>query len=150
MSRPEVQIHVDDETFPDAPVGLIEGAVRRALVAEDRLDVEISVALLPDGEMRRLNRQFLGKDRTTDVLAFTFPGGEEPTVGDIYLGYDQAVRQAAELGVPLQEELARLAIHGTLHVLGHDHPEGPERAESPMFRLQERLLRELVEGPAAR
>jgi len=150
MSRPEVQVHIDDETFPDAPVGLIEGAVRRALAAEDRDDVEISVALFPDGEMRRLNRRFLGKDRTTDVLAFTLPGGGGPTVGDIYLGYEQAGRQAAELGVPLREELARLAIHGTLHVLGHDHPEGPERAESPMFRLQERLLRDLLEGPETR
>jgi probable rRNA maturation factor len=145
MKGPRAKVHIDDETFPDAPVALIEKAVRRALDAEDRGDVEISVALLPDAEMRRLNRQFLGKDRTTDVLAFALSTGDEPTVGDIYLGYDQARRQAEEIGVPLPEELARLAIHGTLHVLGHDHPDGPERSESPMFKLQERLVGDLFE-----
>lgn len=108
--------------------------------------MEVSVALLPDEEMRRLNREFLGKNRTTDVLAFSLAGGGD-TVGDIYLGFEQAARQAADVGVSLREELARLAIHGTLHVLGHDHPDGPDRSESEMFRLQERLLRELLEEP---
>lgn len=145
MSGSKAGIHIDGETFPDAPIGLIEKAVRRTLDVEGRGEVEVSVALLPDADMRRLNHQFLGKSRTTDVLAFALSGEDEPTVGDVYLGYEQAGRQAEELGVPLGEELARLAIHGTLHVLGHDHPEGPERAESPMFQLQERLLREVLE-----
>jgi probable rRNA maturation factor len=145
MSGSEARIRVDDETFPEAPVGLIEKAVRRTLDVEGRDDVEVSVALLPDADMRRLNHQFLAKDRPTDVLAFALAGEDEPMVGDVYLGYDQAGRQAEELGIPLREELARLAIHGTLHVLGHEHPEGPERAESPMFQLQERVLREVLE-----
>lgn len=106
--------------------------------------MEISVALLADGEMQRLNAEYLGKDETTDVLAFALSKGAEPTVGDIYLGFEQASRQAAEVGVELSHELARLAIHGTLHVLGYDHPEGPERLESPMFELQERLLQEVL------
>ena len=53
-------------------------------------------------------------------------------------------RQADALGVPLMEELARLAIHGTLHVLGHDHPDGDDRSASPMYVLQERLLGEVL------
>lgn len=141
-------IRVDDESVPDVPVELLELAVRRTLEAEGRQDVEISVALLPDEEMRRLNHEFLGKDGTTDVLAFSL-GDAGGTVGDIYLGYGQAARQARELGVPLTEELARLAIHGTLHVLGHDHPDGPERLESPMFELQERLVADLMEDVGA-
>ena len=144
MTGSEAEVHVDDETFPDAPVASIEKAVRRTLEAEDRQDVEISVALLTDEDMQRLNLQYLGKDRTTDVLSFALSGDDESPLGDIYLGLDQAARQADEVGVPLAEELARLAIHGTLHVLGHDHPEGPERYESPMFQLQERLLREVL------
>jgi probable rRNA maturation factor len=137
-------IHIDEETFPDAPVALIEKAVRRTLEAEQRTDVEISIALLPDKEMRRLNTEHLGKDRTTDVLAFALSGDDEPTVGDVYLGFDQAARQAEEVGVELAQELARLAIHGTLHVLGYDHPEDSDRLESPMFQLQERLLQEVL------
>lgn len=145
VSGREADLHVDDGGFPDVPVSLLVGAIRRALGTERGEAVEISLALLPDEEMRRLSRRFLGKDRTTDVLAFALSEGGGPTVGDIYLGYEQALRQAEDLGVPLREELARLAIHGTLHVLGHDHPEGPDRADSPMFRLQERLLGELLE-----
>ncbi len=66
------------------------------------------------------------------------------------MGVDQARRQAAELGVPLDEELVRLAVHGTLHVLGHDHPEGPGREESPMFALQEALVRAIRGKTAGR
>jgi probable rRNA maturation factor len=136
----EPRVQVDDETYPEAPVGLIEAAVVATLEDQGGEGVEVSVALLDDDEMQRLNSQFLGKDRTTDVLAFALEGGEGTTLGDVYLGYEQASRQAQDVGVSLEEELVRLAIHGTLHVLGHDHPEGPERVESPMFRLQEVLV----------
>ena len=141
------RVLVDVGGFADAPSALIEQAVRSARAAEDRPDVEFSVALLDDDDMRELNRRYLGKDRPTDVLAFTLGEGEE-TVGDVYIGVQQARRQAGELGVPLHEELARLAIHGVLHVLGHDHPEGEEREGSAMFVLQERILRELLSDPA--
>jgi probable rRNA maturation factor len=122
---------------------LIEEAVRKTLAREGRPEVEMSVALLGDDDIRELNRRYLGKDSPTDVLAFALGDGGD-MVGDIYIGIDQARRQAYEAGVPLREELVRLAIHGALHVLGHDHPDGPEREESPMFSLQERLVRELL------
>lgn len=61
-------------------------------------------------------------------------------LGDVYIGLPQAARQAREVEISLEEEVARLAIHGTLHVLGHDHPEGEDRSGSPMYELQERLL----------
>ena len=105
-----------------------------------------TVALLPDEAMRELNDRFLGRDRTTDVLAFALEGGGTTVLGDVYLGYEQASRQAKEAGVSLSEELIRLAVHGTLHVLGHDHPEGPDRVDSPMFRLQEELISRLLEA----
>lgn len=147
MTLPEPRVHIDDESYPDAPVSLVGAAVRQALAAEGREDVEVSVALLPDEEMKRLNSRFLGRNRTTDVLAFALSGGDDLTVGDIYVGYEQAVRQAEEAGVALTEELVRLAIHGTLHVLGHDHPEGPERFDSAMFELQETLVRRVLGEP---
>lgn len=143
MSR-QPEVRVDDETYADAPVALIARAVRLVLDAEGRRDVDVSVAFLDDEEMRRLNREYLGRDATTDVLAFCLPDEDGSAVGDVYLGFEQAGRQADELGVPLREELARLAVHGTLHVLGHDHPAGPEREESPMFQLQERLVGALM------
>ncbi len=62
----------------------------------------------------------------------------------VYSDYVDALLVNA--GVDLSEELMRLAIHGSLHLLGNDHPEGPERTKSPMFLLQERLLSEVVGG----
>lgn len=132
--------------------GLLEGAVRRVLESEGIAAAEVSVALLDDEAIRRLNREHLGRDRPTDVLAFSLWEEGEPVVGDVYLGLEQAVRQAEDEGVPLAQELVRLAVHGTLHVLGWDHPEeAAARADSPMFRLQERLVRAVVEEePGAR
>lgn len=105
---------------------------------------EISVSLLGDDDMAVLNRRWLGRPGSTDVLAFSLAGEGEPPLGDVYVGRERAAHQAAEHGVPVAEELVRLVVHGTLHVLGHDHPEGPERLESDMFRRQEALVRELV------
>jgi probable rRNA maturation factor len=144
MAATHPRVHVDADAFPQAPSELIEAAARRVLATEGREDVEISVALLGDPEMRELNARYLQRDRPTDVLAFALGEGTD-TVGDVYVGFEQAERQALELGVPLHEELARLTIHGTLHVLGHDHPEGSGREGSAMFRLQERLLSELLD-----
>lgn len=126
------------------PVGLLERGVTSALTSGSEPDAEISVTLLDDEGIRALNRRYLEADRPTDVLAFALHGEGEPILGDVYLGVDQARRQAADLGVPLHEELVRLAVHGTLHVLGHEHPEGPEREESEMFRRQEEIVQRVL------
>ena len=132
-----------------AAEGVSEDLLRSAvdLVLRDAgvTDGEISLALLDDQAIRELNRTYLGLDRPTDVIAFVLHEEGESLLGDIYVGHEQAVRQAGEMAVPLIEELVRLAIHGTLHVLGHGHPETDARFESEMFRLQERLLRELLD-----
>ncbi len=137
----EVQVNLG--VFDSVEEALLEAAVRKALVADGR-EAELSVTLVDDTEIRRLNREYRGRDRSTDVLAFSLGSPEEP-LGDVYVGADQARRQAEALGVPLNEELVRLAIHGTLHVLGHDHPDGGDRFTSPMYVLQEKLLGEALE-----
>lgn len=149
MGPARARVRVARGRFARAPVRLVSRAVEKVLAALAQPGLEISVALLGDDEMRDLNRRYLGEDAPTDVLAFAL-GEADERVGDVYVGFEQARRQAAELGVPFAEELARLAIHGTLHVLGYDHPDGVERERSPMFELQERLLAELVAETAAR
>ncbi len=116
--------------------------MRKALDADGR-EAELSITLVDDEEIKRLNREYRGHDRPTDVIAFSLGGPGQP-LGDVYVGAEQARRQAEALGVPLSEELVRLAIHGTLHVLGHDHPDGDERFASPMYLLQEQLLGEVL------
>ena len=144
-----VRVEVDTGDGPGAVTVMLERAVRKTLDAEGYREAEMSIALLDDAAMQELNFRWLGKERATDVIAFSL-GEDGEVVGDIYIGFEQAARQASELGVPPEEELVRLAVHGTLHVLGHDHPEGEERMTSPMFLLQEGLVRELMGEATAR
>ena len=122
------------------PTELLEEGLREVLRAEGVVEGELSLTLMGDEGIQALNQEYLEKDRPTDVIAFALHDPGEPLMGDVYVGYEQAQRQADEVGVGLVEEIFRLAIHGTLHVLGHEHPEGPDRMESPMFLRQEELL----------
>lgn len=104
---------------------------------------ELSVSLVGDTAIRRLNRTWRQKDKATDVLSF--PVGELPQgvpglrpLGDVVISLDTARRQAREYGRTLGEELARYLAHGLLHLLGHDHEE-PRQARR-MARLEEELL----------
>jgi probable rRNA maturation factor len=93
--------------------------------------------------MSGLNRRWKGRRAPTDVLAFPLMGPDRSVAGDIYICPWLAARNARDLGIPLRQELARLVIHGVLHVLGYDHPETAGRTASPMWRRQERYLRGL-------
>jgi probable rRNA maturation factor len=148
MDEIDVQVSVGEGLVPAADAARIEAAVRHVLRVEGVTEGEVSVALVGDDEITALNRQWLDHDWATDVISFNLNGPGEPPLGDVYLGVEQAARQAAELGADPGEELLRLAVHGTLHVLGYEHPEGADRADSEMFRRQEALLREFLSGGA--
>ena len=74
--------------------------------------------------------------RATDVIAFRLPHADE-VFGDVYVCPAEARRSARQYRVPVREELIRLVIHGTLHVLGYDHPAGESRIHSSMWARQE-------------
>jgi probable rRNA maturation factor len=126
------------------PLEAVERAVRSVLRAEGARAAELSVTFLTDEGIARLNEEYLDHEGPTDVISFPLPDPTGRVVGDVYIGREQAARQAAELGADLREELLRLAVHGTLHVLGYEHPEGEGREESPMYRRQEELLAALL------
>jgi probable rRNA maturation factor len=117
----------------------------RVLRAERVRDALVSITFVSSRAIAALNRRHLGHRGATDVISFAFaPAGERaPVIGDIYIAPDEARRNARANGVGVREEIARLAVHGVLHVLGHDHPDGEERTASPMWRRQERLLARL-------
>lgn len=131
---------------PDAAARrLIARAARAALRHERVRDAELSITLLDDSEIAAMNREFLSHESVTDVISFALYEESEDPVGDIYIGFEQAERQAAANGIDTTAELARLAVHGTLHVLGHDHPEAAaERTRSPMWKLQESILAQVL------
>lgn len=126
---------------------LSDVAVRRittAVLKGERRQAEVMVTFLGPTRMRALNREYLDHDRTTDVISFALPAPDGRLVGDIYVCRAVAAAQAKALGVPLREELVRLVVHGTLHVLGYDHPAGEGRTRSAMWQRQERYVRRLA------
>ena len=133
-----MDIQVNLGPYKGAPDSLLKQAIHQTLIEEGRSG-EFSITLLGDQEMAELNARYLGRNAPTDVLAFSMGTNERP-LGDVYVCMDQASRQAREYEISLDEELVRLVIHGVLHGLGHDHPEGSDRFTSPMFKLQERLV----------
>ena len=103
------------------------------LVAELAPQAEgLGVRFVGDRAMRLANRQFRGKDKSTDVLSFP---GEEGYLGDILISVPTARRQAAAAGHGVDRELKTLLLHGILHCLGHDH----ETDEGEMEMLERRL-----------
>ncbi len=104
---------------------------------------ELSIALVGDAAIRRLNRDWRSKDTATDVLSF--PAGEMPVgtpgprqLGDVIVSMDTAARQAKEYRRTLGQELSRYLVHGILHLLGHDHQKPAQTRK--MAALEERLL----------
>ena len=112
-------------------------------------DCEISLSIVTNEEIHEINKQFRGIDSPTDVLSFpmlTYEEGEEADVnengeivlGDIIISIDRAKEQAEEYGHSLKRELAFLAVHSMLHLMGYDHMVKEEEEE--MFRRQKEIL----------
>jgi probable rRNA maturation factor len=123
---------------------LLSKIAHRALEVLGLNKAELSIALVSDAQIKRLNKLYRNKDKPTDVLSF--PIGEKVEdwliLGDIVISVDTAKRQAQELGYSLEEELKRLLVHGLVHLLGYEHELGGEE-EKRFFELEEFVLREL-------
>lgn len=126
-----------------------ESLVRRAAVVSletgGERDGEVSYTFVSAGEIQALNREYLSRDRVTDVIAFDL-GEEGLLLGDVYISPEVAAANAEDHGETELREILRLVVHGSLHVLGLDHPEGPRSESAPMFVVQEELLRSLIDG----
>jgi len=121
----------------------VETLAQRFLEALQLDHCELSVSLVGDRAIRRINRTWRQKDQPTDVLSF--PGGEAPKgapgprqLGDVIISLDTAERVAREEGQTLEAEVARYLAHGVLHLLGHDHHQPGEARR--MAAEENRLL----------
>lgn len=139
------EVIVDTAFETDVPLpedekaaSLAEIAIRNCIerYAEDG-SYEVSVLITDDAGIRKLNLNYRGKDASTDVLSF--PQWEEgqkdddpgslDLLGDIIISLETARSQAVEFGHPVEREVAYLAVHGALHLLGYDHEDAEEKAE---------------------
>ena len=110
---------------------LLVARARDVLGAVGQRRAELSLSLVDDLEMRAINQRYRGIDRPTDVLSFSLYEGEAAEyrgalLGDVVIGIETAARQAAARHRALDEEVARLLVHGVLHLLGHDHERDDE------------------------
>ena len=115
------------------------------LLKQDR--AELSVALIGNAEMRKLNARYRRKNYPTDVLSFPAAQGTPDGVrllGDVIISVDKAKQQAKERGRSLDEEMTTLLIHGVLHLLGYDHERSAKDARI-MGRLEKKLFLALCE-----
>ena len=125
----------------------VRGVVAAALLgAKAKGADEVGVVFVGDREMTSLNASYRGKRKTTDVLSFGNDGiwdgeGGSGLLGDIVVSVPQVKRQAKAAGKSLRSELALMLVHGTLHLLGHDHV--TLKDEKRMFSLQDRILKPL-------
>ena len=140
MSAPTVAVQSEGVrvSLARARIATIVQGVLRAERARSAL---VSVTFLPSRRMAALNAKHLAHRGPTDVISFGFRDAAGATIGDIYICPEVARANARAFGRPVREELVRVVVHGTLHVLGHDHPEGEARLTSPMWRRQERYMR---------
>jgi probable rRNA maturation factor len=146
---------IDVQTSPHFAGEVDEELLRRVTTEALRREgvggeVALSVIITDDEAVRELNRQFRDVDASTDVLAFasgeesdfvTAPG-EPAYLGDVVISYPRAVAQAEEYGHSMERELALLAVHGVLHLVGYDHVNETKRTE--MWARQDEILESLA------
>jgi probable rRNA maturation factor len=120
----------------------VREAAVAALKAERAKGAMLSITFVGRATISHLNHRYLGHHGPTDVISFGLGrvGRRGAVVGDVYICAEIARENAKAQGISAGEELLRLVIHGTLHILGHDHPTGAGRTTSPMWRRQERIL----------
>jgi probable rRNA maturation factor len=107
-------------------------------------DAELSIVFVDDAQIQELNRQYLHRDKPTNVLAFSmkteeFPGLHPHVLGDLVISVETAKRQSNRFGLNDQEMLILLMIHGILHLVGYDH-EGTRKQAQEMTLKQKALL----------
>jgi probable rRNA maturation factor len=127
-----------------------EARVRRAAAGLGPGAARVSVVILDDREIRRLNRVFRGKNRATDVLSFPYDDAAlrrsgDRTIGDVYVSYETVAREARRMGLERRDLALRIVVHGLLHVLGYDHENDADAAR--MERRERAVLKRRL--PAA-
>jgi probable rRNA maturation factor len=123
------------------PSSLLVRCVRAVMQGEAHRNGEVSVVCISDGVSRRMNRRFLHHDYATDVICF--PLGEGDAIeGELYVNLDRARVQARRFAVTPTHELARLVVHGTLHLLGYDDLTPADRLQ--MQRREDHYLMRIM------
>jgi rRNA maturation RNase YbeY len=115
-----VECHQIADTYPVSAARISELIAPIISKEKPNLDGEIRIILVDDTYMLHLNQKYLNHDYATDVLSFELDSKSDFLDGEVYISLERAVEQAEEYRVAPEQEIWRLAIHGTLHLLGYD------------------------------
>jgi len=123
----------------------IRQVVRRLLLHTGCSDREISLLFVDDDEITEINRRYLRRNHATNVISFSFLEGEfsgiNPVIlGDIVISVDTALRDAVNGGIPLEDEMDFLIIHGLLHILGYNHENNQDEEKERMQKKEQELF----------
>ena len=116
-----------------------EEIIKKALKNREN-EKSMEIVFVTPSQIHEMNKTYRDVDRPTDVLSFPNDDEKDTSIGDIFINLEQAFNQAEEYGHTIEREVAFLAVHGYLHLLGYDHYTPKEEKE--MFDLQEKILLE--------
>ena len=126
MIKVEIAI---EQVEHDVDADLLKQAVRVVLAGESVDRADVSLAIVDDPTICKLNRKYLKHDYATDVLSFLLSGDGEPLEGEVIASADTADRESTQYGWSMMDELVLYVIHGTLHLVGYDDATDADRAE---------------------
>lgn len=109
----------------------------KTLEGEGIKEGEINIVLMNNEDIQQLNRKYLNHDYPTDVISFKYD--DKPLSGEIYIGAEVAKEQSSEFKVSLTNELMRLAVHGTLHLIGYEDDEQSKKEQ--MHKLENKYIK---------
>lgn len=133
----DIQSHISID------VSILRKYVIRSLKILGITQAEISIVIVDDQYIKRLNKQYLGRDRPTNVLSFSQqegPGPKGSHLGDIVISAQRAFDDAKDVGITAQERIKELLVHGICHLAGYEHEGVPEDRAQEMVSLEEKIL----------
>ena len=140
----EIARRGEGRKFPSCKLEKIAAAI---LELVHRADAELSLVLIGNREMQKLNAGYRHKDYPTDVLSFPVEGevpAEISLLGEVIISVEKAAEQARERGRTVEKEMVTLLIHGIVHLMGYDHERSAKDARA-MSRVEKRIYRQLCE-----
>lgn len=140
-----MNLSLDRSEGVPAPDGKAVGSLVEIAAGLEPADATVGLVLVDDERIREINREFRGKDRATDVISFSYLGGDDPSpepglAGEIYVSCETLEKEAKQLGVDPGRLFLRIGVHGLMHVLGYDHIEDEDA------RRMESREREVLNG----
>jgi len=123
-------IEINNLTTNPVAKEFLKKIAKKVLKGENKSEAEISIALVGEGRIMELNKKYRGKNRVTDVLAF----GDNDGLGEIVICLREVKKNTKRYETTFEKELAKVLIHGILHLLGYNH----EKSEVQAKKLEEK------------